>query len=412
MTLREMQDERNALLAQARKIQDKADEEKRELTAEEADQFKRIMDDWTDVDRRIDERQKREESLRKAEERVNEPGKAIVGNRDQPGDGDGDGDGQDKEQRAVFAKFLRNGVNALASQEVRALQADSDTAGGFVVAPEQFVASLIQAVDDLVFIRPLATKYRITKAEALGVPKLAADPADADWTSELAVGSEDTTMAFGKRELHPHPLAKLIKVSNKLIQQAAIDPEGLVRDRLAYKFGITEEKAFLTGDGAGQPLGVFTASASGISTGRDYSTGNEETSMTFDGLIGAKFTLKQQYLGKARWAFHRDGVSQIAKLKDGEGQYIWRESVRVGEPDRLLGIPVMMSEYVPNTFTTGKYVGIIGDFSQYWIADALDMQIQRLVELFAATNQVGFIGRREVDGQPVLEEAFVRVKLA
>ena len=40
------------------------------------------------------------------------------------------------------------------------------------------------------------------------------------------------------------------------------------------------------------------------------------------------------------------------------------------------------------------------------------MQIQRLVELYAATNQVGFIGRMELDGMPVLEEAFVRVKLA
>jgi HK97 family phage major capsid protein len=46
------------------------------------------------------------------------------------------------------------------------------------------------------------------------------------------------------------------------------------------------------------------------------------------------------------------------------------------------------------------------------IADALSMQIQRLNELYAETNQVGFIGRLGTDGAPVLEEAFVRVKLA
>jgi HK97 family phage major capsid protein len=40
------------------------------------------------------------------------------------------------------------------------------------------------------------------------------------------------------------------------------------------------------------------------------------------------------------------------------------------------------------------------------------MQVQRLNELYAETNQVGFIGRLETDGAPVLEEAFVRVKLA
>jgi len=101
----------------------------------------------------------------------------------------------------------------------------------------------------------------------------------------------------------------------------------------------------------------------------------------------------------------------ITKLKDGQGQYIWRQSVRDGEPDSLLGLPIVMSEWAPNTFTTGQYAGLLGDFRNYWIADALSMQIQRLNELYAETNQVGFIGRLETDGAPVLEEAFVRVKL-
>ena len=71
-----------------------------------------------------------------------------------------------------------------------------------------------------------------------------------------------------------------------------------------------------------------------------------------------------------------------------------------------------MSEYAPNTFTSALYVGIIGDFSNYWIADAIDLEIQRLVELYAETNQTGIIGRASADGAPVLEEAFVRVALA
>ena len=30
----------------------------------------------------------------------------------------------------------------------------------------------------------------------------------------------------------------------------------------------------------------------------------------------------------------------------------------------LLNLPLAMSEYVPNTFTSGLYVGLVGDFSQ------------------------------------------------
>jgi len=188
--------------------------------------------------------------------------------------------------------------------------------------------------------------------------------------------------------------------------------ETIVRDRLAYKFGVTEEKSFLLGTGASQPLGIFTASANGIPTTRDVSSGNTTTSIGFDGLISAKFSLKSQYLAKARWLFHRDAVAQISKLKDTANQYLWQPSQKEGTPDMIHGVPVFMSEYVPNTFTTALYVGMIADFSNYWIADAIDMQVQRLLELYAETNQVGFIGRKETDGMPVLGEAFARVKLA
>lgn len=317
-----------------------------------------------------------------------------------------------EEYRNAFHTFLRGGERALSSDEIRALQADADISGGYVVAPEKLVMDIIKAVDDKVFIRQFATKHAVENAASLGVPSLDADPADADWTSELGTGSEDDTMAFGKRDFHPHPLAKRIKVSNKLLRSSFMDVEQLVRDRLAYKFAVSQEKAFLVGTGAQQPLGVFIASDNGIPTGRDVSTGNTSSSMTTDGLIEAKYSLKQQYWPNSVWIFHRDGVKQIAKLKDGNGQYIWRESTRVGEPDRLLGLPVYLSEYAPNTFTSGKYVGILGDFRFYWIADALDMQIQRLVELYAETNQIGLIGRLESDGMPVLSEAFARVKLA
>jgi HK97 family phage major capsid protein len=78
----------------------------------------------------------------------------------------------------------------------------------------------------------------------------------------------------------------------------------------------------------------------------------------------------------------------------------------------ILGLPTTTSEWAPNAFTTGQYAGMLGDFLHYWVADALSMQIQRLNELYAETNQNGFIGRLETDGAPVLEEAFVRVKLA
>lgn len=314
-------------------------------------------------------------------------------------------------QEKAFERFIRSGRSALSGAESRALQMDIDESGGYLVPPQQFTNQLIKGVDDRVFIRDYANVIPMNGAHSLGAPSLDADPADPTWTSELAIGSEDTTMDFGKREMVPHPLAQFIKLSNKLIRNAA-SVTGLVADRLAYKKAVVEEAAFLTGSGASQPLGVFTASASGVSTAQDVSTGNTTTSFTTDGLIEAKYSLKSGYLNGARWLFHRDAVKMLAKLKDGDGQYIWHGSVVGGAPDMLLGIPMDTSEYAPNTFTTGLYVGILANWSYYWIADSQSYTLQRLDELYAATNQTGFISRTELDGAPVLGAAFARVKLA
>ena len=124
--------------------------------------------------------------------------------------------------------------------------------------------------------------------------------------------------------------------------------------------------------------------------------------------------LKQQYRRNARWLFHRDAVKMIRKIKtgiSGDTTYVWQPSVAAGQPDTILGYPVLESEYVPNTFTANLYVGILGDFSQYYIAESLAMSVQRLTELYAETSQVGYIIRAEVDAMPALPAAFRRVTL-
>ena len=430
----ELKQKRAQLVSEARQLLDKAQTENRDLTQEEQNAWDAAMADEARLSKQI-EREERVSTLEGEMDATSDHGRPDARGGDQAGESanlrfqsrgmrhiaDTEPDWQQQpewrrllttsrpEYRRAFAANVLRG-------EQRALQVDLDTAGGFLVTPLQMVDQLIKAIDDMVWIRQWSTVLAVPTADSLGVPTLDSDPADADWTSELATGSEDSSMGFGRRELHPHPVAKRLRISRTLLRKVP-NSEALAVARLAYKFGITQEKAFLTGTGSNQPLGVFTASAQGISTSRDVSTDNTTTAITMKGLINAKYALKGAYWPRARWLFHRDAVKQIAQMRDesggaGTGQYLWYPSVREGEPDRLLGLPMGVSEYAPATFTTGLYVGILGDFSNYWIADSLALEMQRLVELYAATNQVALIGRMESDGMPVLEEAFVRVKLA
>lgn len=316
---------------------------------------------------------------------------------------------EDEEIRMAFSRALMGDQGDI--HEYRDLTAGDPAQAGYLMAPIQYVNQIIKEVDDAVYIRQKATnKGPIDRAQSLGYPYRKARMADAEWVSEVKIAAADTSLEYGMRELKPQKLSKLVKVSKYLLNQSNADAE--VRAEIDYVLAVTQEKAYLTGDGVGKPLGLFTASASGISTDRDIATDNVANAITADGLINAKYALKQQYQRRAEWMFHRDAVKMIAKLKDGEGQYLWQPSLIAGQPDRLLGLPLTMSEFVPNTFTNGLYVGIIGDFSHYWIADAMQMEIQVLRELYAAEGKVGYLVDYWGDGAPVVEEAFARVTLA
>lgn len=398
--LNELRQKRGELIQQARALSEKAGTEKRSMTDEERGQFNTIMSDAEKVKDDIAN-----------EEKLIEEERALAGAA-APAGGESRGE-QDAEERqlSAFRSFLRHGLQGVSADERRDLQIDDSTKGGNIITPQQFIAQLIKDLDNMVHIRQWANVIP-GGASGIGVPTLSADVDDFDWTEELATGNEDNAMRFGKRSMEPHPLAKRIKVSNALMAAPGLNAEDIVRQRLAYKLSVTQEKAYLTGDGNKKPLGIFTASNDGVPTSRDVSAGNTATAIGADNLRHVKYSLKEQYRKTARWMFHRDGIKQVALLKDNENQYLWQPGLQAGQPDRLLNMPIAESEYAPNTFTSGNYVGVLADFSHYWILDNMQLMLQRLVELYAETNQTGFIARYQGDGAPVLAEAFARVKLA
>jgi len=411
----ELKNEKGELTNQYRQILDKAAAEKRSTNADEKATLSRMDARFDELDNEI--------KLHERQEERESNGAARLGQRAAATDPRADNNGAATKPKGIRAtqayhdafvsSLFGGGIPSDTAIEVRnALASDSDDGGGYLVASEQLANRLIEVVDNEVFMRGLATTTTLTSAVSLGIPARLTDVDDADWTSELQTGQEDQSLKFAKRELKPHPLAKRIKISKKLLRMTSM-AEGVVLARLGYKFGIAQEKAFLLGTGAEQPLGVFVPSTDGIDVSRDVVTGSATGFAAANGadcLIDALYTLKAQYQRTASWIFHRDSVRQIRKLKDQYGQYLWQPGITAGEPDRILNRPFHMSEYVPNTFTTGQYIGIIGDFSKYEIVDALSVEVQRLVELYAEQNQVGFIARAETDGMPVLAEAFVRLK--
>ncbi|MGE3270270.1 MAG: phage major capsid protein [Chloroflexota bacterium] len=401
--------EAGKLVHQARRITDEwagkemPDDVRRQLDSlfDEAEKKKAEGD-------RIRQAEGRESRLAELERQFGEPlGERIgVG---APEAKDGGAALESKEDLALFRKWVWGGANALDQTERKALQVTDDTMGGFLTVPIIFRNELIQKVDDIVVMRGISTVFQLQQAESVGVPTLDSDLLDAEWTNELGEAPEDDAIRFGRRNLRPHPLVKLVKISNTLLRRAQlVNPENLVRDRLAYKYAVTQEKSFLTGDGNEKPLGVFTESAAGISASRNV-TVSTSGNVDADKLIALKHTLKQQYWRNARWIMHRDTLRRIRQLKvTANGQYLWQPGIQDDLPNSILELPYILSEFAPSEASTGQPLIMLGDFTFYYIAEALGLEMQRLVEKYATQNATGFVARAEIDGMPVLEEAFVR----
>ena len=298
----------------------------------------------------------------------------------------------------------------LATHEQRAQQIDLDELGGYYAMPVQMINDILKVADNMVYVRQFARVEPRVDAKALAARFLEEDVEDADWTGELTNIAE-TTAKWGTRMLRPRNLNKMFRESYDTMMQTPSLSAYLV-ERLGYKRGIAEERGYLTGNGVNEPLGVFTASDQGISTGRDVSNGNSATAPTLVGVQSAKWSIRTGYWDDLRWLGPRDYWREVSLLRNADGTPLWHMSLNMAHPDRLLGDPAYISEYAPSVFTTGKYVAVLGNWMKgYLIGDAYDMTIQRVDQRWAEINLIGYIMRSKSDGMPVDEQAFARVQL-
>ena len=305
----------------------------------------------------------------------------------------------------------------------RAVQVDVDLNGGALVMPERLSTQVLKAVDNILWVQKYATTIDVPDAASLGIPTIENNVNNADWTTEISNITDGTGPDFGKRSLVPTPIRKRVKVSEKFLRLAMDgatfasndDANGvrgsrnMIVNRIAYAMASTKEQAFMLGNGVGQPLGLFTASARGIPVSRDIVTGSA-TNLTYAGLINIKFNQKVQYHTTSMWVVNRTFVANAMKLVDTNGRPILNFSTIPQTPDTLLGNTIAMSEYCPGVFSTGAYVGIYGDLSYYYVANCLQMTMAVANELYMETGQIGFFAGAETDAMPVLAEAFTRIK--
>ena len=310
------------------------------------------------------------------------------------------------EYNDAFWNMMR-GNNSL---EVRdALSVGVDQNGGFTV-PDEFERQLVQALEENNIFRSLAKTIH-TNSGTRTIP-IATDSGSASWIEEGAA-IQESDMSFAQETLSAYKLGCMIKVSNELLNDSAFDIAAHIAQRFGVRFGNAEEDAFINGTGPSANPQTTPSQPTGILTSLTPSTGNttdNAQTVHFDNIYKLYYSLKSPYRRKAAFLCNETLLLQLMLLKDKNDNYIWKPGLEVGKPDTILGRPIYTSGYMPAITGTatqdkGKKVLLFGDFSYYWIADRQNRTLKRLNELYAVTDQVGFIGTQRVDGKLILPEA-------
>lgn len=306
--------------------------------------------------------------------------------------------GETKTGRATdeYKRAFWNSMRNKNSYEIQnALSIGTDSEGGYLV-PDEYEKKLVEALEDEVFFRSLATVIKTSSGDRK-IP-IVTSKGEAAWIDEGGQFPESDD-SFGQTSIGAHKLATMIKVSDELLNDSVFNIEQYISKEFGRRIGTKEEEAFFIGDGTGKPIGIFNKTG-----GADIGVTAATTSITFDDVMDLYYSLRAPYRNKATWLLNDSTVKAIRKLKDGNGNYIWQPSVREGEPDRILNRPYRTSIYVPE-LAAGNRVMAFGDYSYYWIADRQGRSFKRLNELFATTGQVGFLASERVDGKLILSEA-------
>lgn len=387
------QEQRAKLVDEMRAIDELAKKESRSLTAEEQKSFDDKAAEARKLLAEIEAEKRADELAGFSSELPQENGEPAA-----------------RKSGALFAVEKRNGMVELRTDMKQGTAASPG--GGYAIAPQEFYDQLEKEVEKEALLYARVDKIPVSGAGSLGLPYEATDATDASWTQEVPSSdiSADSAWAFGKRELNPNNLNKLIKISKQLLVTSALPIDRLAMDKIRAKLVAAFESAIVSGDGSGKPLGIFTASNDGIPTSRDVATATALT-IAADDVIDVYMSLRPAYRKNAVWIMNTAFLKDIMKLKDKNDQYLWHESLRLGEPSTLLGLPVLESEYAPATKTGGSYALALADLSHYKFAYWKGLDVTIANELFAGKNQVGFFGHTLADGMPTLPAAFARLKL-
>ncbi|WP_442947039.1 phage major capsid protein [Novosphingobium sp.] len=308
--------------------------------------------------------------------------------------------------------YLRKGRE----NELKSINGLTSAEGGYAV-PRQIDAAIAAHLKSISPIRSIA---QVVQTGSAGYRKLVTTGNTASgWVSETAARPETATPSFAEivppsGELYANPAA-----SQAMLDDAMFDLEAWLADEIAMEFARAEGAAFINGNGTNRPKGFLTANTSlQDDTARPFGTLQHLVSGEAAGLgsvielvlIDLVHSLKSGHRQGASWVMNSATLAEVRKLKAADGSFIWQPGLVEGQPDRLLGYPVVEAEDMPDV-AAGAFPIAFGNFrAGYLIAERSATTILR--DPFTNKPFVHFYATKRIGGQVLDSDAIKLLKIS
>jgi HK97 family phage major capsid protein len=321
----------------------------------------------------------------------------------------------DAQTQAFVSGYLRRGLTA--SVETKSIVSTTGVDGGYVV-PREIDATIDRAMTTISPIRAIANVVKVGTAGYRKLVTTGGTPSG--WVADGAGRPETDTPDFVEiapptGELYANPAA-----SQAMLDDAAFDLEGWLGNEIATEFARAEGAAFVNGNGVNKPKGFLTyATTAEADAVRAFGTiqyvasgaaGGFPASNPQDKLIDLIQSLRSPYRQGAVFVMNSATAAGIRKFKTADGAFLWQPGLVLGQPDTLLGYPIVEAEDMPDVAANSLSIAFGNFRAGYLIAERTETQILR--DPFSHKPFVHFYATKRIGGAVSNSEAIKLMKFA
>lgn len=315
------------------------------------------------------------------------------------------------EVKSFVDGYLRRGRET----ELKSITATPNADGGFAV-PRQIDAAIVSR---LARISPIRSIAQVVQTGSSGYRKLVSISGFASgWVSEAAPRPETGTPQFAEiappsGDLYANPAA-----SQLMLDDVGFDLEAWLANEVATEFARAEGAAFVSGTGVNQPEGFLTVPQATAEDGvRAFGSLQYLGSGSATGLgtsldtrlIDLVHSLRSGHRQGAVFVMNATTLAAVRKLKTADGAFLWQPGLVEGQPDRLLGYPVVEAADMPNV-AAGTFPIAFGNFRHgYLIAERSATRVLR--DPFTNKPFVHFYTTKRIGGKVLDSNAIKLLKI-